>query len=58
MDFLKIIMKIATEAMAGSTGMAISPLLNADRKRGAKAIMLKQFRRAVSEAIVRENAKH
>ena len=38
--------------------MTISPLVNTDMKRGAYAIMLQQFRRAIGVAIARGNAEH
>jgi hypothetical protein len=38
--------------------MTISPLVNTDRKGGAYAIMLQQFRRAIGVGIVWGQAKH
>ena len=57
-EFEKIIWQIAREAAAGDDGLTISPLVNTDRKGGAFPIMLQQFKRAISVAIVRGNAKH
>ena len=37
--------------------MAVSPLINADRKGGAFPIMLQQFRRAIGISIIRGQAK-
>ena len=49
---------MAREAASGDDGMTISPLVNtADRKGGAYAIMLQQFRRAIGVGIVRGQAK-
>ena len=57
-DFEKVIRTLAKEAAAGQDGMAVSPLINTDRKGGAFPIMLHQFRRAIGVAIVRGNANH
>ena len=38
--------------------MSISPLQNLDKKGGAFAIMLSQFRRALGDTIVRDTANH
>ena len=43
--------------MARDDGMAISPLVNMDRKGGAYVIMLQQFKRAVVVAILRGNTR-
>ena len=53
-----MIATLAREAAAGEDGMAVSPLINADKKGGALPIMLRQFKRAVGMAIVRGNANH
>ena len=53
-----MIAALAREAAAGEDGMAVSPLVNADRKGGALPIMLRQFKRAIGVAIVRGNANH
>ena len=57
-DFEKVIRTLAREAAAGRDGMAISPLINTDRKGGAFPIMLHQFRRAIGVTIARGNANH
>ena len=57
-DFEKVILTMAREAAAGEDGMAVSPLVNTDRKGGAFPIMLQQFKRAIGVAIVRGNANH
>ena len=57
-DLDKIIRRLAREAASGDDGMTISPLVNTDRKGGAYAIMLQQFRRAIGVGIVRGQAKH
>ena len=56
-DFNKTIKVLAREAASGEDGASISPLVNTDRKGGALAIMLQQFRRAIGVSIARENAK-
>ena len=53
-----MIRTLAREAAAGEDGMAVSPLVNTDRKGGALPIMMQQFKRAVGVAIVRGNANH
>ena len=57
-DFEKVIGTLAREAAAGEDGMAVSPLVNTDRKGGALPIMMQQFKRAIGVAIVRGNANH
>ena len=57
-DFENVILTMAREAAAGEDGMAVSPLVNTDRKGGAFPIMLQQFKRAIGVAIVRGNANH
>ena len=57
-DFEKVIVTLAREAAAGEDGMAVSPLVNTDKKGGALPIMLNQFKRAIGIAIVRGNANH
>ena len=49
---------LAKFAAAGEDGMSISPLRNLDKKGGAFAIMLSQFRRALGVTIVRDMANH
>ena len=49
---------MAREAASGDDGMTTSPLVNTDRKGGAYAIMLQQFRRVIGVGIVRGQAKH
>jgi hypothetical protein len=49
---------LAKLAAAGEDGMSISPLRNLDKKSGAFAIMLSQFRRALGVTIVRDMANH
>lgn len=57
-DFATIIKTIAREAASDECGMTISPLINLDRKGGAFAIMLQQFRRAIGVAIIRGQVNH
>ena len=57
-DFEKVIVALAREAAAGEDGMAVSPLVNINRKGGAFSIMLQQFKRAIGVAVVRGNANH
>ena len=49
---------LAKFAAAGEDGMSISHLRNLDKKGGAFAIMLSQFRRALGVTIVRDMANH
>ena len=57
-DFEKVIKILAREAASGDNGLAISPLVNADRKYRALPITMQQFRRAIGIARVRGQAKH
>ena len=57
-DFSKILKTLARMAAASNDGLAVSPLVNSDRKGGAFPIMHQQFRRAIGVALVRGNALH
>ena len=57
-DFEKVIVTLAREAAAIEDGMALSPLVNTDRKGGTFPIMLQQFKRAIGVAIVRGHVNH
>ena len=57
-DLEKMLRTLAKFAAAGEDGMSISHLQNLDKKGGAFAIMLSQFRRALGVTIVRDMANH
>ena len=49
---------LARNAVNADDGLSVSPLVNTDRKGGAFAIMLQQFKRALNVSLVRGMALH